>query len=167
MILKWIVCTVQEKKKEKFSDAQEKWSVLEHAKGFQWQIGGWSAAGEACILACWENQKSYDIFMETIHDRIYLQTNQGKTYDDISVALYDAITLPNNIISLFQTEKGLYVKESSFPPTTLSYLLLGHHNSQYLIVSDKEISDGRKIVLKPNWCVYKKITGSLFHSSDS
>ncbi|WP_226678228.1 YdbC family protein [Mesobacillus jeotgali] len=91
MLIKSIRCQVDEQKKGLFSEGQTQWGPLGHMKGFLGQMGGWceKEPNTAWILAFWENQSFYQQFMEEEHDRIFLDSGQGKTYDAISVDFFD------------------------------------------------------------------------------
>jgi quinol monooxygenase YgiN len=89
MLLKWITCQVQEQKKESFSKAQEMWGEVLPIEGFLGQLGGWKEEHHynACILALWEDQQSYDRFMTEIHDNLFQRSNQKKTYEKITISI--------------------------------------------------------------------------------
>ncbi|MCP5061162.1 MAG: DUF4937 domain-containing protein, partial [Ignavibacteriae bacterium] len=74
-----------------FSKAQEEWVDTKNTKGFIAQIGGWDInnSNEACILAFWEDQNSLKYFMENIHDKIFNNSKQEKTYKSISVNYFN------------------------------------------------------------------------------
>ncbi|MBO9129656.1 DUF4937 domain-containing protein [Bacillus sp. 165] len=145
--MKWIVCSVPNEQTETFSAAQERWKELENIAGFQWQIGGWTKIGEACILACWKNQNSYDNFMKQIHDQTYLQSNHQNTYDSISVTLYEGITSPTNIIPLLQTKIQLFAEEITRIPEKHTYLIAGKNILHYLIAFLEPPSSGKHIII--------------------
>lgn len=89
MLLKWMVCKVKPEQKERFTQAQTHWGALRYIQGFLGQIGGWNHASpdEACILGLWQDASSYRRFMCHFHDGIFINSNQGETYDSISVTL--------------------------------------------------------------------------------
>lgn len=89
MLLKWMVCKVKPEQRERFTQAQTHWGALRYIQGFLGQIGGWDHASpdEACILGLWQDAPSYRRFMFHFHDGIFMSSNQGETYDSISVTL--------------------------------------------------------------------------------
>lgn len=84
MLLKWIVCACLPKEKEPFSKAQEQWSKLTGASGFQGQFGGWDG-NKACILGLWRDASSYQDFMSALHDDITDSNDQAQSYQSIKV----------------------------------------------------------------------------------
>ncbi len=103
MLLKWIVCTTSKEMQPTFSAAQEQWVVLKGLQGFLGQVGGWNSKNplQAGILSCWQDEKSYRRFMQYEHDRIYQQSDQGKTYLSISIALFkDRLAIPGSAADL-------------------------------------------------------------------
>jgi heme-degrading monooxygenase HmoA len=93
MILKWIVCKVPDDKKEEFSCAQEEWNRLKGVNGFIGQIGGWDLKNnsDACVLGIWKDLKSYQHFMDHEHDQIFYKNEQKRTYESISVTLFESL----------------------------------------------------------------------------
>jgi heme-degrading monooxygenase HmoA len=93
MIIKWIVCKVPHGKKEEFSCAQEEWKALKGVNGFRGQIGGWDLKhnSDACVLGIWEDFESYKHFMDNIHDQIFHKNNQKRSYESISVTLFESL----------------------------------------------------------------------------
>ncbi|MFE7064712.1 YdbC family protein [Sutcliffiella sp. NPDC057660] len=89
LLVKYIKCEVEEEKKSAFSKAQEEWDHLAEVEGFLGQFGGWSGSGEAVIFGFWESREAYQYFMEHVHDTIFLENKQGKTYRSITVTLYE------------------------------------------------------------------------------
>ncbi|MEC0139583.1 YdbC family protein [Paenibacillus macerans] len=88
MLIKWVTCTVASAKKEAFSQAQSRWSLLSQVPGFIAQIGGWKRKGdvlEAHIFGFWETAELYREFMDIFHDEIFPKTGQPGTYESISV----------------------------------------------------------------------------------
>jgi quinol monooxygenase YgiN len=101
MLLKWIVCSTSKEMQAAFSITQEQWAALKGLQGFLGQIGGWNSKNplQAGILSCWQDEKSYQRFMQYEHDRIYQQSDQGKTYLSISIALYkDILAIPGSAV---------------------------------------------------------------------
>ncbi len=91
MYLKWIVCKVENEFKSVFSEAQEKWVETKKTKGFMGQIGGWNLhnPNEACILSFWNDKNSLHYFMENIHDKIFTNSKQEKTYKSIDIYYFN------------------------------------------------------------------------------
>ena len=88
MLIKWVVCTVTDR--PGFSTGQSGWGELRDLPGFLGQSGGWSRTGpdRAEIVACWQDDASYQAFMAGPHDR--LAAAQSGTYDSIQVRLFEA-----------------------------------------------------------------------------
>lgn len=93
MLLKWIRCTIPDDKRGAFSTAQEQWSTIADTDGFYAQVGGWNKdqPGQACIVGFWRDQAAYQHFMDAVHDQVMDKSNQGLTYTDCQVGLYDAL----------------------------------------------------------------------------
>ncbi|WP_230177801.1 YdbC family protein [Peribacillus sp. Bi134] len=93
MLMKWIKCQVNEENKRSFSKAQEGWVELRHCAGFMGQIGGWNRYEpfEAGILSVWKNLHAYQSFMQHQHDAIFGKSDQGSTYTNISVDIFESI----------------------------------------------------------------------------
>ncbi len=93
MFFKWIVCHVPLEKRDSFSLAQTKWVELATIPGFVGQLGGWDllSKNDACILGIWQNQKSYQVFMDQHHDLIFVDNKQGDTFKTIDVSLLQPI----------------------------------------------------------------------------
>jgi heme-degrading monooxygenase HmoA len=93
MIIKVIDCHVPTDKRGRFSHAQEQWKSLKTIDGFYGQIGGWDIynSNRAIIIAFWRDHDSYKAFMENDHDLITTQNQQDKTYNSISVKLFDKL----------------------------------------------------------------------------
>lgn len=93
MLIKWIKCQVNEENKRSFSKAQEGWVELRHFAGFIGQIGGWNRYEpfEAGILSVWKNLHVYQSFMQHQHDAIFGKSDQGSTYTNISVDIFESI----------------------------------------------------------------------------
>ncbi len=90
MIIKSISCKVKEEHKYKFYKDQQKWKVLNGVKGFLGQFGGWSKNDKlkACIYSFWASEQHYNSFMKEVHDTIFINSGQGKTYSSINVKLF-------------------------------------------------------------------------------
>jgi heme-degrading monooxygenase HmoA len=85
-------------------------------------VGGWNKnrISEACVIAFWRDEDSYQSFMENSHDYIFEKSRQRNTYDDISVSIYKNIldiqgTFPN-IIDCLGKGKLLCVVECIVHP---------------------------------------------------
>jgi len=91
MYLKWIVCEVEDGNRDAFSLAQAKWIETKNTKGFLGQVGGWNLhnSNEACILSFWDDKDSLLYFMENIHDKIFNNSKQEKTYKSIFVNYFN------------------------------------------------------------------------------
>lgn len=102
MLIKSIRCQLEEQKKVLFSKGQTQWEPVSHVKGFLGQLGGWCEQdpNEAWIFAFWENPSAYMHFMKEVHDTIFLDSGQGKTYSAISVDLFEASHQPQQMASL-------------------------------------------------------------------
>ncbi|MDQ0881963.1 hypothetical protein QFZ73_002974 [Peribacillus sp. V2I11] len=93
MLMKWIKCQANEENKRSFSKAQEGWGELRNSAGFMGQIGGWNRTDpfEAGILSVWKDFHSYQSYMQHQHDEIFGKSDQGSTYTNISVDIYEKI----------------------------------------------------------------------------
>lgn len=99
MIIKSISCKVKEEHKDKFYTDQQKWKVLNGVKGFLGQFGGWSQNDKlkACIYSFWASEQHYTFFMKEVHDTIFINSGQGKTYYSINVQLFiEEMAFPSN-----------------------------------------------------------------------
>ncbi len=112
MLIKSIRCQVEEQKKELFSDGQTQWEQLGHMKGFLGQLGGWCEkdSNTAWIIAFWENPLAYQQLMKEEHDRIFIDSGQGKTYESISVGFFEMEYQPQQLASVLETAKVLQIK---------------------------------------------------------
>ncbi len=92
MYIKWIVCDVKENFRDEFSLAQEKWKAIKNINGFKGQAGGWNLekTSEACIISFWKDKKSLTYFMEYIHDDIFHDNKQDKTFQSIRIKYFDS-----------------------------------------------------------------------------
>lgn len=103
MIVKWIVCDVENDQKSAFSKAQEQWSEIAGAKGFLAQTGGWEVDHQntACIIAFWESAGDLDYFMRNLHNKIFQDSHQGATYRSIDIGHFNVkMTMPGSARSL-------------------------------------------------------------------
>jgi heme-degrading monooxygenase HmoA len=93
MYIKWIVCDVKKSLIQDFSLAQEKWIGIQNTEGLIGQLGGWDLkhANVACVISFWENEKFLKIFMQDIHDEIFLKNNQSEYYNSIEVEYFNSI----------------------------------------------------------------------------
>jgi heme-degrading monooxygenase HmoA len=93
MLFKWITCRVHEHMRDAFFAAQTKWTTLANMPGFIGQLGGWDlkSRNEACILGIWQDQESYNAFMDQHHDRIFQKNEQARTCESIHVALLQPV----------------------------------------------------------------------------
>ncbi|MBE0650848.1 MAG: YdbC family protein [Bacteroidales bacterium] len=108
MIIKWIVCEVEDEKKQAFSAAQEKWLEIKGAKGFLAQVGGWDLENQnvACIIAFWESRADLYSFMSNLHDKIFHGNNQVETYKSIQIShFYDRIEMRGSGESLLEAAR--------------------------------------------------------------
>ncbi|MER0469048.1 YdbC family protein [Bacillus cabrialesii subsp. cabrialesii] len=91
MLIKKIVCEIDDANAEAFAKAQSQWGALSHISGFIKQAGGWrkTIGGPltAEIISVWENREAYDHFMENEHDVIYEESGQKSTLYSIEVEL--------------------------------------------------------------------------------
>ena len=122
MYLKWIVCNVNELKKQEFSNAQEKWGRTADSPGFIAQAGGWDLDDEnkACIISLWKNKVYLNNFMENFHDKIIEENKQSITYEKISVGFFNKIGKEEgkdeSISEVIRDCKFLRVTEFYFSP---------------------------------------------------
>lgn len=92
MIIKLIVCEVEENQKQNFSIAQGSWKKLSSIKGFCGQFGGWnSSANEAIIIGIWDSLADVNEFMAFSHDKIVLENNQQATYIQCKVDYFEKV----------------------------------------------------------------------------
>ena len=91
MFIKWIICEVEDDQKQAFSKAQEKWGEMAASKGFLCQKGGWDVDNPnlACIIAVWESKADLDLFMTSLHDEIFYENKQEKTYKSINISHFN------------------------------------------------------------------------------
>lgn len=99
MLIKSIRCQVADEKKESFSRGQTEWQLLSHVDGFLGQVGGWCEQDPnmAWIVAFWESRTAYQHFMKEVHDKIFLESGQGKTYSSIQVDLFEMDQQPGQL----------------------------------------------------------------------
>lgn len=84
---------MNEENKRSFSKAQEGWGELRKCAGFMGQIGGWNRYEpfEAGVLSVWKDLHAYQSFMQHQHDEIFAKSDQGSTYTNISVDIFESI----------------------------------------------------------------------------
>jgi quinol monooxygenase YgiN len=90
MIIKRIVCEVNENQQNAFYEEQKQWTPLSMVKGFLGQVGGWSEKHPltAYIYSLWKSQTHYEYFMQHIHDEIFIYSGQKETCTSIKVRLF-------------------------------------------------------------------------------
>ncbi|RAL24066.1 YdbC family protein [Thermoflavimicrobium daqui] len=113
MIIKWIVCQVPEEKKTAFTEAQMIWSSLSDAEGFYGQWGGWNIyqPTKACIFSIWQSLSAYESFMSSIHDTLFLTSDQSQTYQSISVDLSKLVlSIPGEKEFFYQALSHSYLR---------------------------------------------------------
>ncbi|MBM7621933.1 hypothetical protein JOC95_003841 [Bacillus tianshenii] len=162
MLIKYIKCQVKEERRVDFSRAQEQWSPLADMEGFLGQLGGWSEKGEAVILGFWESSQSYQHFMEHIHDTIFLENNQGKTYRSISVTLYEGEHGKCGWLDRAASTDRLFLSESGQGDVATFFNAKG----EFLQVSFSEKKDASFIELEPTWKVMKKERMNVDNTKD-
>jgi len=93
MYIKWIVCDVDKEKKKEFSYAQQLWEKIKSTPGFVAQMGGWNSkiSSQACIISIWKNKSASDFFMENIHDNLFEESNQKKTYNLVEIDYFNTV----------------------------------------------------------------------------
>ncbi|QIW78771.1 YdbC family protein [Bacillus tequilensis] len=93
MLIKKIICEVDDANAEEFAKAQSQWGALSHVNGFIKQAGGWQKTIDgpltAEIISVWESRAAYDHFMENEHDSIYDGNEQKAVIHSIEVTLYE------------------------------------------------------------------------------
>lgn len=153
LLVKYIKCEVEEEKKSAFSKAQEEWDRLAEVEGFLGQFGGWSGSGEAVILGSWESREAYQYFMEHVHDTIFLENNQGKTYWSITVTLYEGEVYKQGWIDNIGSAGRLYVSETANEESAVTFL---NEKLESLSIAFSEMDGASVIDLEPKWNVMKK-----------
>jgi len=93
MIIKKILCQVKNDELDAFSKLQAHWQSISTISGFLGQVGGWDIKHKytAHIFSFWENKNAYDYFMKNVHDSIFINSNQLRTYTAIDVELFEEI----------------------------------------------------------------------------
>lgn len=97
MEFKFVRCSVTPTQRERFSRAQEAWSVTANCEGFLNQCGGWDIkTGDAVVLSSWTDGESISKFMSETHDRIDKTSKQRETYEKCAISyLHDALHMPS------------------------------------------------------------------------
>ena len=90
-----------------FPKAQEGWGQLRHCAGFIGQIGEPCEAG---ILSVWKNLHCYQRFMQHQHDEIFAKSEQGSTYTNICVDIFEGISNIGTTDSTAFLNKGLLLR---------------------------------------------------------
>lgn len=106
MLIKLIVCSVEQNCRAAFSSAQEKWEVISTAPGLLGQFGGWDEERPecACILSLWSDQASYDHFMKAIHDKVTNSNSQAGAYTSITVDFFSSLfSMPGEFTDLIKS----------------------------------------------------------------
>lgn len=153
LLVKYIRCEVEEEKRAAFSKAQEEWNRLSEVDGFLGQLGGWSESGEAVILGFWESRQAYQHFMEHVHDTIFLENNQGKTYRSIAVTMYEGEVFKQGWLEYIESGGRLYVSETANEESAVTFL---NEKRESLNVAFSEMEGASVIELEPKWNVMKK-----------
>jgi heme-degrading monooxygenase HmoA len=86
MLVKWIVCHTPYALQARFSQAQQAWKALTNTAGFLGQIGGFYKE-EAHILAFWQDEATYQAFMNQQHNGI--TNGQQRNYLAIQIACFE------------------------------------------------------------------------------
>src|ERR1035441_6686862 len=97
-LVKWITCSVDAGNRDRFSAAQQRWSVIAAEPGLVAQVGGWDQArSEACILGCWTDKSAYQAFMSGRHDDVAERSGQRGTYQGMEIATGESLlTIPGH-----------------------------------------------------------------------
>ncbi|WP_064093541.1 YdbC family protein [Rossellomorea aquimaris] len=136
MLIKWIRCGVKKENKLLFSKGQEAWSTLKKTEGFIGQIGGWNKENplEACIISMWKNSICYENFMRNVHDDIFKKSNQEKTYNKISVSLFNGSSMykesgfTNTMCNGDTLKVAEYIADLTHPKNELKKCKGRHHS---------------------------------------
>lgn len=105
MLIKWIICTVPESRRDAFGEAQQAWQSLGEVDGFLGQTGGWHVDDptQACIMGLWKHPGAYQTFMREIHDTVTDQSGQESMYESSRISLYDwMFDIPGKAASLIE-----------------------------------------------------------------
>lgn len=153
LLVKYIRCEVEEGKRTAFSKAQGEWDRLSEVDCFLGQFGGWSGSGEAVILGFWESRQAYQHFMEHVHDTIFLENNQGKTYHSITVTLYEGEVFKQGWVENIESAGRLYVSETANEESAVTFL---NEKLESLSIAFSEMKGASVIDLEPKWNVMKK-----------
>ena len=101
-LVKWITCSVDAGNRDRFSAAQQRWSVIAAEPGLVAQVGAWDQArSEACILGCWTDKSAYQAFMSGRHDDVAERSGQRGTYQGMEIATGESLlTIPGHADTL-------------------------------------------------------------------
>nr|WP_283165031.1 DUF4937 domain-containing protein [Shewanella aquimarina] len=87
-----VSCQVELGQEFKFSQGQLLWNELNHCAGFRGQFGGWvPSKQQAIIIGLWESSDAVNLFMESVHDGIYIRSDQGSTYKQCDVHYFEGV----------------------------------------------------------------------------
>lgn len=155
MLIKWIICTVPESRRDAFGEAQQAWRALSDVDGFLGQTGGWHAddPAEACILGLWRHPGAYRTFMRETHDAITDTSGQDSMYDSSRIGLYDEMfEIPGSAASLLE------VCTSSTVLRVAECLVHSHRQSHFVRMQME--------VWNPGMARHEAMLGGLFTRSD-
>lgn len=135
MYIKWIVCEVKKDLEKDFSIAQAKWSKIQSTDGLIGQLGGWDLkhANIACVISFWENEESLKLFMQNIHDDIFLKNNQSEYYNSIEVEYF------NSIISMAGESDSLLHAMKNAKLLRIADCIIKQQSSEHFETVQKEI----------------------------
>lgn len=134
MLIKTIICQIENEQKSAFSTAQQRWEHLRYVEGFHGQVGGWNG-DEACIFTAWEHMNAYQKFMNDVHDEVLESSQQHLTYTSCKTALYQSLFSISNI----PFTEGL--NQCSFVRAAICDVEKGKEN-QFLHVQETVWNDG-------------------------
>lgn len=109
MIVKWFRCKVPIGQRKDFSRVIEKQGDEDRAEGFLGRIGGWNIKKptEASILAFWQDQKSYNTYMEKYRPQWMEAFPETQKYSYTTVLYKKEMDIPGEeSISLYQDFSG-------------------------------------------------------------
>lgn len=109
MLIKTIICEVEQEHQSAFSTAQEEWGILRQVEGFYGQVGGWNG-NEACIFATWKHMNAYQKFMNDVHDEVLESSQQQLTYTSCKTALYQSLFSISNALFTEGLAKCYFVR---------------------------------------------------------
>ena len=178
IILKWIICKVDNIHRERFSQAQLAWNSISGITGFKGQWGGFYHQSSH-IFAMWDSLENYYQFMQRDHDRITQITHQEKFYTGITINLLESqinasgIKLP--LVSMKKSRHLCRVEEFAATPANISvkenrvndqnnilwmssWSTIGNPNKSVLISihnTDRlsDVKNGIEFHLEPDWTI--------------